>query len=579
MSSSSVEKIKENLDVEQVIGAYVKLEKAGGNYKGRCPFHNEKSPSFFVSPGRGTYYCFGCGAKGDIFTFVQEFEGLDFVGALKMLAEKAGVTLEEYAPKKSATGESLHDALESATKYFEQNLKDKKEAIAYLKKRGLNDETIAKWRLGYALPQWRHLSSSLKAQGISNDSLLATGLIKKSDTAREDGFYDVFRGRIVFPIFDSSGKVIAFSGRIFDDAPDAPKYLNSPETALFFKSETLYGLNHAKMSIRKKDFSMLVEGQMDLLMCHQAGFDNAVASSGTAFTEGHLLRLKRLSNRILFVFDGDSAGFAAALKSATLAMSLGLEVKLSALPEGEDPADLILKDPEVWSEKIKQSKHVIDFHLDQILAGGADTRQLAKQVEQKILPYVAQIVSSIEQSHFVSQIAKRTGIREEAIWNDLRRIPRGTQGVVSETGVKKEIVEAEVKKRKNYIERRLYGIIFWQESLAEKMIDVTKLRVKLLTFLKDEYLVEKLRLFEKEKEELVFEAEAYFGDVINLEKEIEELLANFEEDILKEQFTEAMMSLNKAESNLDEARQKELLTVCQDIGKRLSDLSKKRIER
>lgn len=577
MSHSSVEKIKENLDVQDVIGAYVKLEKAGGNFKGRCPFHNEKSPSFFVSPSRGTYYCFGCGAKGDIFSFVQEFEGLDFVGALKMLAEKAGVTLEEYSPKKGNTDSTLYDVLERATKYFEGNLVENADAKAYLLKRGLSEDTIAKWRLGYAKNDWRHLASTLKAEGISTDSLIQAGLIKKSDKAREDGFYDVFRGRIIFPIFDSSGKAIAFSGRIFDEVPDAPKYLNSPETPLFNKSETLYGLDKAKMSIRKKDFSMLVEGQMDLLMCHQAGFDNAVASSGTAFTEAHLLRLKRLSNRILFVFDGDQAGFGAALKSATLALGLGLEVKLSALPEGTDPADFILKDLEGWQAAIKNSKHVIDFHLDNIIAQKLDSRQLAKQVETKILPHVAQIVSSIEQSHFVSQISKRTGIREEAIWNDLRRMPRG-QTPTSPTETKPDPVKEETKKRKNYIERRLYGIIFWQDGLPEKIIDTTQLRVRLLTFLSDQYLVEKLREFEKEKEELVFEAEAYFGDKINLEKEIDELLANFEEDILKEKFSEAMMSLNQAESNQDGDRQKELLMICQDIGKRLNELSKKRIE-
>ncbi len=577
MSHSSVEKIKENLDVQDVIGAYVKLEKAGGNFKGRCPFHNEKSPSFFVSPSRGTYYCFGCGAKGDIFSFVQEFEGLDFVGALRMLAEKAGVTLEEYSPKKGNTDASLYDVLERATKYFESNLAENADAKAYLLKRGLTEETIAKWRLGYAKNDWRHLSSALKSEGISSDLLIQTGLIKKSDKAREDGFYDVFRGRIMFPIFDSSGKVIAFSGRIFDEVPDAPKYLNSPETALFNKSETLYGLDKAKMCIRKKDFSMLVEGQMDLLMCHQAGFDNAVASSGTAFTEAHLLRLKRLSNRILFVFDGDIAGFGAALKSATLALGLGLEVKLSALPEGTDPAEFILTDLEGWQTTIKNSKHVIDFHLDNIIAQKLDSRQLAKQVETKILPHVASILSSIEQSHFVSQIGKRTGIREEAIWNDLRRIPRGAVARNAVETVASPVKE-EIKKRKNYIERRLYGIIFWQEGLLEKIIDTVQLRVRLLTFLTDQYLVEKLRGFEKEKEELVFEAEAYFGDKANLEKEIDELLSNFEEDVLKEKFAETMMSLNQAESNQDDERQKELLMICQDIGKRLNELSKKRIE-
>lgn len=576
MSSSSVEKIKENLDIAQVVGAYIKIEKTGGNYKAKCPFHNEKTPSFFISPSRGSYYCFGCGAKGDIFTFVQEFEGIDFVGALKLLADRAGVTLDTFEPKEKGEKDSLYSVLEEATLFYEGELNKNKKALDYLKGRGLNEDTIRDWRLGYAPNDWRPLSLHLKAKGISQAIMARVGLIKKSDKARDDTVYDVFRGRIIFPIFDQNGKVVAFSGRIFDESPNAPKYLNSPETVLFSKSEILYGLHKAKVDIRKKNYAILVEGQMDLLMCHQAGFCNAVASSGTAFTLAQISKLKRLSERIIFVFDADGAGFEAGKKGAELALSLEMEVKLAQLPEGTDPADLIYKDIEAWNRSIKNSKHLIEFYLDKLMAKKLESRQLAKEVEKKVLPYLSKILSAIEQAHFVSIITKRTGIREEAIWNDLRRISSTDQFSEHKKNNFINGVETEVLKRKNYIERRLCGILFWQEGEEDKIIDVDKLRIALTVILGDSDFVHKLKNFEADKEELIFEAESYYGDKDHLQKEIEELLLNLEEDILREKFVLMMNELHQAEEDKDEKRTKELLTACQEISVKLSQISQKR---
>ncbi|OHA99540.1 MAG: DNA primase [Candidatus Zambryskibacteria bacterium RIFCSPHIGHO2_12_FULL_43_12b] len=571
MKSSSVDKIKERLDIVSVVGSYLKLEKAGSNFKARCPFHNEKTPSFFVSPSRNSYYCFGCGAKGDIFTFAQEFEGLDFIGALKMLAERAGVELERFDPKNRGERDELYSILETARSYFTENLNENKKAIEYLTDRGLKEETVKTWRLGYAQNEWRNLYSHFISLGMSAKKMIEAGLIKRSDTLREDGYYDVFRGRIIFPIFDVSGRPVAFSGRIFDEAPDAPKYLNSPETPLFVKSETLYGLDKAKIGIRKKDYSMLVEGQMDLLMCHQAGFDNAVASSGTAFTEAHLERLKRLSNRIIFVFDSDSAGFQASLKSATLALSLGMEVKLAELPKGEDPAELIKKDLDAFRNSIKNSKHLIDFHLDRLLASGFEDRNLIKEIEKKILPYVTKLQSSIEQSHFVSQIAKKAGIKEEAIWDDLRRTAR-TEISAKEN---KEFTHYEGKS-KNHLERRLYGILFWQEGEKNRLFDTEKLRLNILTILGEKEMVEALRGYEEQKNELIFEAEQYYENKDGVEKELEELLMNFKEDSLRKRFVIVMKELQEAEDKKDDKKAKELLKRCQEITEQLAELSKKR---
>ncbi len=579
MSSSSVEKIKEKLEVSDVIGSYIKLEKAGANFKGKCPFHNEKTPSFFVSPSRGSYYCFGCGAKGDIFSFVQEFEGLDFIGSLKLLAERAGIVLEQYPMERSGEKDKLYDLMEKATLFFEKNLSSSKKALDYLKSRGLSDETISDWRVGFVEKDWRLLYSHLKEQGISEKDMETVGLIKKSETpsAQGDGWYDVFRGRIMFPIFDVSGRAIAFSGRILEDDPKAPKYLNSPETKLFVKSETLYGLHKAKSDIRKKDYTILVEGQMDILMCHQVGFTNTVASSGTAFTSMHLEKLKRLSNKIILGFDSDNAGFEAAKKSATLALSMGMEVKIADIPKGEDPAELIRKDIEKWKDTLRNAKHLIDFHLDNIVSGKKDNRTQAKEVEKKILPYLTLLSSSIEQSHFISQISKKTGIREESIWNDLRKLPRKPpeeDGVVKDTALP---VEEEIKKRKNYIERRLVGIILWQEGKKEKTLDPVKLRIRMVSIIGDKETADIFSFHEKNSEELIFEAESYYGSEESLNNEVEELFLNFEEDILRDKFVLVMGELQRAEDQKDEVRSKDLLAECQSISIKLAEISKKRI--
>ena len=453
--------------------------------------------------------------------------------------------------------------------------------MEYLIKRGLTKETIEQWRLGYAPNEWRNLATYLRSKKVSDAEMLKVGLVKQSDKAREDGIYDVFRGRIVFPIFDSSGRVIAFSARIFDEVPDAPKYLNSPETTLFIKSETLYGFDKAKTSIRKRDYSILVEGQMDLIMCHQAGFQNTVASSGTAFTKNHLSKLERLSKKIIFAYDSDGAGFSAGSKSATLALSLGMEVKLCELPAGTDPAELIRTQPEVWKESLRNSKHLIDFYLDKLVADKLEPRKLGKEIEARVLPFVVMLESSIEQAHFVSQISKRLGVREEAIWADLRRVPRGTQGQThaeQQVNIKQSTAPPEVKNRKSYIERRLFGVIFWQEKLVEPHVDVTKLRATLVMIAGVKYIHELLEEFTPLAEEMIFEAESYYGEKEALTRELTELIINFEEDVLREQFVKVMRELGEAEREKDKEKSEKLLATCQDISQKLAEISKRKTQ-
>ncbi|MBX4198712.1 DNA primase [Candidatus Parcubacteria bacterium] len=440
----NVEEVKDRLDIAEVIGGYVKVDKAGANFKAKCPFHNEKTPSFFISPARQSYYCFGCGAKGDIFTFVEEMEGVDFKEALKTLAAKAGVELKYERGESKGDTDKLYDALEEAAAFFESGLEASAEAKKYLASRGVSDESVKEWRLGYVPEDWRLLREHMLGKGYDDVTLTKAGLIKMSVDHKDKEPYDVFRGRVIFPIFDASGRVIAFSGRAL--APDAtPKYLNSPDTPLFVKSDVLYGLDKAKQDIRKKDYTVLVEGQLDLVLSHQSGVKNTVASSGTAFTAQHLERLRRLSPRILLAFDSDEAGSKASERSTVLALSLGLEVKLAKMPEGSDPADMVKTNPESWKDVLRKAKPAIEVFLDEILSEEKDARKVGKAIEKKVLPLILLLSSSIERSHFVSLIGKRTGLKEEHIWEDLKRAKR--PDTVTATAGKEEAKAESPKKR------------------------------------------------------------------------------------------------------------------------------------
>ena len=467
---SDVDTIKERLDIAEIVSGYIKLEKAGMSLKARCPFHNEKTPSFFVSPVRQSFYCFGCGAKGDIFTFVESVEGLDFRGALKLLAEKAGVEIKYHGGESKTEKDKILAVLEEATKFFEKELAGVSLARRYIASRGISDETVRDWRIGYAPAEWRSLYGYLQNLGYERDIIMKAGLIKKTvDEARSGEPYDVFRDRVIFPLADSNGSIIAFSGRALTKETE-PKYLNSPDTVLFTKSEVLYGLDKAKDQIRKRDYAVLVEGQIDLVLSHQYGVRNSVASSGTAFTRMHLERLKRLSSRIIIAFDGDPAGEKAAEKASILGISLGLEVKVANLPEGLDPAEVIRKNSQEWKDILRESLPAVEFFFNKIEEKEKDPRKLGKQIEKRILPMIKLIGSAIEQSHFISLLAKRTSIKEEILWEDLKKAKKPELSQRSDLGNSKRsdlnTEKAPTPSHREQIKERLAEIKLWQEELS-----------------------------------------------------------------------------------------------------------------
>ena len=557
--SSTASKIKERLSIEDVVEPYVKLTRAGANLKGRCPFHNEKTPSFFVSPDRGTYYCFGCGAKGDIFSFVQQIDGLDFVGALRLLGERAGVPVVFENPEAKDEKEKLFEAMEMATEIYEENLAKNPEAKNYLLKRGLTEKTISDFRIGYAQNDWRLLLNELTRRKFSDALLFKAGLVKKS----EGSTYDTFRDRIMFPINDASGRVVAFSGRIIHDDGKSAKYLNSPETPLFTKSKIFFGFDKAKQQIRILDYSILVEGQMDLLMSHQAGFINTVASSGTALSEEQLVFLNRLSSRIIMAFDADGAGYKAALRSAQLALERGFEVKVANLPADEDPASLILKDKEAWKQVIKESTYVIDFALKRAIEKGG--RDKIKAVRAEVLPYVAFLESAIEKSQAVAKIAGALGVKEDAVWEDLGKVRRQEDKQIE----KEEVAEGPKITRKNYIGKRLLAILYWQRAAKQPLLSVESMEKKFKEILGEEKFSEVDDFYQKKNSEMSFEAEVAYADSSKLEKEVEELFSEFYKENLRSELAFAMAELREAEVLGDKAKAEKILKRCHEISLKL----------
>lgn len=586
MPSSNVEQIKDRLGIVEVISTYLKLEKAGNNMKARCPFHNEKTPSFFVSPSRNTFYCFGCGEKGDIFTFTEKFEGLDFQGALLLLGSRAGVSIVFESTESKGQRERLYGILESATRYFEDNLEGNQEVLSYLTGRSLSKQTLALWRIGYALSGWRTLHDHLTNQGFLATELEDVGLIKKSqreeESTNKERYYDRFRGRIMFPIFDNSGRVIAFSGRIFKEekvntktTEGAPKYINSPETSLFHKSRVLYGYNKAKLAIRKVNFSIVVEGQMDLLMSHQVGFTNTVALSGTAFTGEQLTLLNRLSKNIVMAFDADSAGVASSGKGASLALHMGMDVKVAVLPEGLDPADLAQQGKDKLRKVIRESKHIIDFYLDVFSASEKNKRKLRLKVGEVIIPFVAQIPNKIDQAHFVATIASRLAIAEEPVWEEVRNVK--TEDTSDSFGREESIpmkpVESTDITRKNIIEQRIAALLLWQQHEKKKNKKVSDAQDQFKSIIGNTRFTELMKGISEDVDALVFEVEREFSEGGNVVESLLELLDNLKEEQLREHFTTALEDLRIAEV---EGKAKDInnaLKKCKTLSEKLAAVS------
>lgn len=478
---SDIEEIKNKLNILDIVGGYIKLTKTGINYRGLCPFHSEKTPSFFVSPTRQTWHCFGCGAGFSIFDFVMKIEGVEFGDALRILAAKAGVELKRENPQLRTERQRLYEICELAARFFEKQMESAagKEVEEYLLSRGISKESVKKWRLGYSPDSWRGLSDFLVGKGYGRDEIIKTGLaIPKENNPGES--YDRFRGRIMFPVFDPNSQVVGFGGRIFKQAGEdgAAKYINTPQTLLYDKSGVLYGLNNAKVAVRKQNQCVITEGYTDVIMCHQSGYENTVASSGTALTSRHLNILKRYSENLILAFDMDVAGDSATKRGINMAQEQGFNIKIigsyGANEKKSDPADIIAKNPEVWQECLDNSKSIMDYYFDFALGRfDKNSPEGKREIGKIILPAVKRLQNKIEQSHWAQKLASVLGVKEEAVMEEMAKVKEESFGR-AENYSSAPLPDLEVakkgnlpeEKRKKMIEERIISLILKDPKLA-----------------------------------------------------------------------------------------------------------------
>ena len=585
---SPIEDIKARLSIVDVVGSYIRLIKAGSNFKANCPFHNEKTPSFFVSPSRDSWHCFGCNSGGDIFSFVSRLEGVEFPEALQILAARAGVELKKEDPRFVNERKRLFNLFDEAVKFYESELSKRDDVFKYLEMRGLLKKTINDFRLGYAHQSWDRLTSFLKSKGYKPEEIERAGLAIRAKSAgwSDSGarFYDRFRGRIMFPLSDSAGRVVGFSGRIFE--PDLPKnespenaggkYINTPQTALYDKSKILYLWDRARGEIRKENTCVLVEGQMDALLSHQAGVKNTVAVSGTALSKNHLWLIKRLASDLFLSFDTDDAGQSATMRGVDLAIASGLEVKIIAIPQGKDPADTIKENPKIWTQAVSSAKPVISHFLERSLKKfGSDHRGLRLDVTSKVLPYVALLNNEVDKAHWIGEISSFLGLKEDPILDEVRKLSKlGREVLIEDKRPKSEKMIP--KTRKDLLEDRILGILAWRkDEFLEKLNEgsyefFSSHRIPLLECIIKEKPPKDAEVLEKNLEKLAFEAELLYGAMEKIHEEFHELLAELEKEHFKTKLESLAFEIRRSETAGETERLGGLLKEFSDLSKKIS---------
>lgn len=475
-SNSTITEIKDRLNIVDVLSSYLQLKKSGTNFKAPCPFHHEKTASFMVSPSKQIWHCFGCGEGGDIFGFVMKYENIEFPEALKTLAEKAGVELPKFTTENVAENKyqgALLKINEWTAKYYNQVLEKSslaKEAREYLEKRGLSLETIRDWQIGFAPNEFHLLEDFLLKKGYTHKELLDAGVISKSP--RGD-YFDRFFNRITFPIKNYSGDVVGFTARTMATDAKIAKYINTSETAVYNKSKVIFGLYQAKQQIRKEDCAIIVEGNMDVIASHQAGFKNVVASSGTAFTFDQLQTLSRLTKNLKFSFDTDAAGVAATRRTLDLALQQGFSVYIVKISGAKDPDELIKKDPKLFAKAIEDAPLYLDYFFEKAFANyDPASVQEKKQIAAELVPLIRQLVDPLETEHYTRMLAQRLNVAEKTIYEIMARakVPRTSAATqnVSKTGAPL------LKPRTYQMEQRLLGYFLFNSEYANEILKEIK---------------------------------------------------------------------------------------------------------
>ncbi len=421
---SVIDEVKQRTDIVEVVSQYTALKKAGRTFRALCPFHSEKHPSFFVYPEQQSWHCFGaCNIGGDVFSFVMKKEGIDFGDALRLLAQKAGITIpsrfEPEAGKEER--ERLYQVNQAAAQYFHNLLLKSpvgEKARSYLDSRGLSPKTIIDFQLGFSLNSWDALKQYLMERGYAESELLTVGLVIEAEAG---GTHDRFRNRLMFPISDIRGRIVGFGARVLDDS--LPKYLNSPQTLIFDKSNCLYGINLATAAIRQQSLVVIVEGYMDVITAHQNGFNNVVASMGTSVTEKQVGTLKRLTRNMALALDADAAGEEATLRAIDYENILEAEVKVSILPKGKDPDDVIREDAKIWQGLLEEALPIIDYTFNMVIAElDLNTAKGKSLAVDKLLPIVAEMKDTVRQAHYLQKLARLVEVSQHSLEATLGRI-------------------------------------------------------------------------------------------------------------------------------------------------------------
>ncbi|MBZ5534603.1 MAG: DNA primase [Acidobacteriia bacterium] len=470
LKADFADNVKMNVDIVRIVSDYVKLKRSGANHKGLCPFHHEKTPSFHVHSTRQMFHCFGCGVGGDVFKFVMLVDRLTFPEAVKAVAEKAGIAVQEeqsFRTEDDATSrlrKELYRLNEYATNFFCEQLGSGPEGTAaseYLSGRGVSQEAIEKFRIGYAPQSGDALYRKLQATFGKSEALEASGLIMRRDDG--SGFFDRFRRRVIFPIFRENGSIVAFGGRILGEGQ--PKYLNSPESPVYSKSQTLYGLNLAKDAVKKQDYSILVEGYLDAIGLSQAGVHNVVASCGTSLTEGQIRLMARYSQNIVVNFDPDSAGVSAAERSLNLLLEDGFQIKVLTLPKGNDP-DLFIRNfgVEEYRRQLKQAPFYLDYLIEKAREKiHPESGRSKAEALNWLLPYLSRVSNSIERSEMAHKVAEKLAIEDPLVRSELQRAVRQRRSQLQKTVTNQG-------SRLKPVEIQVLQSIFGNENLATELL-------------------------------------------------------------------------------------------------------------
>jgi len=578
MLNSPIDEIKARLDIVTVIGSYIKLSKAGANFRAVCPFHSEKKPSFFVSPAKQIWHCFGCGLGGGIFDFVMRIEGVEFGDALKILAQKAGVELKPISKELKTERSRLYEICELATRFFEKQLyesKAGKEAKEYLLKRGISEESIKKWRLGYSPDTWQGLANFLTFRNYKQEEIEKAGLAL---TNERGSFYDRFRGRIIFPIFDLNSQVIGFGARVFKekDKTEIAKYINTPNTLLYDKSRVLYGLDKNKVGIRKKNECILVEGYTDVILLTQAGFENVIAASGTSLTPYQLKIIKRYTENLIISFDMDLAGESATKRGIELAQSLEFNIKVLSLPTGADPADVVAENPAHFEKILKEKKSIVEFYFDNAFDQfDKDKIEGKKEISKILLPVIKRIPNEIEKSFWINELAKRAELKEEAILAELKKVKIEEEILGLEA---EEIVNLPSKSRKDLLEERIATLILKDK----KNLDV--INKEDLDFFSPS-IVKVIELFQKNLDMSDLDSElknlvsylsikAEIEEEIDSKEELKNCLKEFRCLRIKEKLDKISKDIKKAESEKNTKEVEKLFQEFNNCSRLLNNIEK-----